>query len=88
MAIVKAGKIDLVITDILMPVMDGIEFIKALKRLSPRTPIIAISGGGGSTPAAHSLKRAEMLGAEKILFKPFAPPELIDCVRGFLADGK
>lgn len=39
--------VDLVITDMLMPHMDGLETIRCLKKLAPGLPMIAISGGGG-----------------------------------------
>ena len=40
--------VDLVITDMLMPHMDGLETIRCLKKLPPGLPMIAISGGAGS----------------------------------------
>jgi len=42
----EAASFDLVITDINMPGMDGLEFIRTLRKSSPDVPIIAISGGG------------------------------------------
>src|SRR5437868_3583695 len=39
---------DLVITDMIMPELDGIETIRVLRDLDPSVPIIAISGGSGS----------------------------------------
>jgi two-component system, OmpR family, response regulator CpxR len=40
----QQGSIDLVLTDLVMPEMDGAELIRVLKQLSPETPMILISG--------------------------------------------
>lgn len=66
---------DVVICDIFMPSMEGLETISALRRIDPRVKIIAISGGGriGSTDL---LKVAQRLGAFKTLLKPFESEEL------------
>ena len=37
---------DLIITDLVMPEMEGIEFIMALRKTHPKLPVIAMSGGG------------------------------------------
>lgn len=42
--IFQQGNIDLVLTDLVMPEMDGAEVIRVLKQLSPETPMILISG--------------------------------------------
>jgi CheY-like chemotaxis protein len=73
----------LVITDILMPDMEGIETILALRRGEPELPIIAISGG--IDPLI--LSAAGKLGATATLRKPFSPDELIGLVDGMLGDG-
>src|SRR3546814_9811259 len=46
LALIEAGGIDLEITDILMPEVDGIELLRSVKRRWPDLPVIAISGGG------------------------------------------
>lgn len=82
--IIKDSHVDLIITDIVMPVMNGIELVKAIRKISETIPILAVSGGGGSMPAAHSLKIAQMRGATDILYKPFSPPELLRAVAGLI----
>jgi CheY-like chemotaxis protein len=66
---------DLVITDINMPEMDGIELILALRERWPKVPIIAISGGG-LMPKELLLASAEVLGAVTTLPKPVGVAEL------------
>ena len=67
---------DVVITDILMPEMDGIELIRLLKKEFPAVGILAISGGGRIS-ADHYLKLAGNLGAVRELSKPFSRQALI-----------
>jgi len=66
---------DLVITDVLMPVMGGAGVIAALRRLRPGQKIIA-SYGGGQVSGADSVATAQSLGADQLLVKPFTLAEL------------
>jgi len=77
--LLKAAPADLVITDINMPDMDGIEVIMALRDQSPDVPIIAISGGG-LFPPDLLLANAELLGVVESLVKPFEASELLGAV--------
>jgi len=74
----------LVITDILMPEMEGIETIRHLRRFFPETKIIAMSGGGKVGPHLY-LKIAAELGAHKTLAKPFLPWTFVQSVQELLA---
>ena len=71
---------DLVITDILMPVKEGIQTIKALRQKWPRLPIIAISGGGKIRNADY-LDTARHVGANAVLAKPFTEEDILGVVR-------
>jgi len=68
---------DLVITDMIMPAVDGIETIQVLRALDPSVPIIAISGGSRSV-----LMIARSAGAAATLAKPFDAERLLDAVAG------
>ena len=67
---------DLIITDVLMPGMDGIELLLALRKINPRQNLIAISGGSTIEGSFDSLRAAELLGRCKGLRKPFRMSEL------------
>jgi PAS domain S-box-containing protein len=62
----RAGQVDLLITDLVMPEQEGIEVIQALRRDAPGVGIIAISGAFGG----QFLKVAQALGADAVLSKP------------------
>ena len=79
------GHFDIVVTDILMPESDGIELIRAIGSRA-NLGIVAISGGGSYMPAAASLAMAQAMGASATLFKPFRKQELLDAVRGLIAE--
>ena len=70
---------DLVITDINMPGMDGIEVITAFRKLRAGVPIIAISGGG-LMPKELLLSNAAALGAVEVVSKPFEIAQLVGAV--------
>jgi CheY-like chemotaxis protein len=70
---------DLVLVDIFMPEMDGLEVIRRLRADSPQTRIIAMSGGGKSGQM-DMLTAAAALGASRTLRKPFEPRELLAVV--------
>jgi CheY-like chemotaxis protein len=69
------SRFDLVITDLIMPEVEGIETIIELRKLNPKVKIIAMSGGGRVTSVDY-LQIARQIGAKKILVKPFQYEEL------------
>ena len=83
----RQAAVDLVITDLLMPEMEGIETIIELKRRAPRLPIIAMSGGGKG-PAEDYLKIAKKLGVTATLAKPFSATELTLAIESALQPGR
>jgi CheY-like chemotaxis protein len=70
LSLFDAAPADLVITDIFMPEMDGIEVLLKLRVRSPQTRLVAMSGGG-VIPARDMLRTAEALGAVSVIEKPF-----------------
>ncbi|MBF0251538.1 MAG: response regulator [Alphaproteobacteria bacterium] len=81
----SAAPYDLVITDIMMPVKEGIETIIALKDIDITLKIIAMSGGGNSGSLDY-LKMSPVFGADGTLPKPFSKDELITTVTALLHD--
>lgn len=75
---------DLVVTDMVMPEMDGVELILILRKTHPRLPVIAMSGGGRLGPDDY-LKIARAGGAARILAKPFEIDQLLWMVRELIS---
>lgn len=72
----ESGRFDLVITDVLMPEMDGLEVLRHIRSVRPRTPVIGMSG----TP--WLLADAEF---DRVLAKPFSLQKLVDCIKEMAA---
>jgi CheY-like chemotaxis protein len=75
---------DLVVTDIVMPDVDGIEVINHVRENHGAMPVIAISGGGRIAGADY-LELAGAVGATATLEKPFDEAELMEAVDKALA---
>lgn len=78
-------EIALVITDILMPVSDGIELLTEIHKLENRPKLIAISGGGNKVAADNALEVAKKY-ADVILKKPFQRDEILKEVDTLLSE--
>ncbi len=68
-----------VITDLIMPEMEGIETITRLRKSNPDVKVIAISGGGRNNPEDY-LRLAEKLGASRTFTKPVDRDALLKAV--------
>ncbi|MCC6415859.1 MAG: response regulator [Opitutaceae bacterium] len=76
---IEQGEFDLLITDMIMPDMDGVELINSVRRAKPGQRIMAVSGGGHA-PRESYLRIASMYGANRVLAKPFNRTELLKAV--------
>lgn len=81
--IYKENKIDLVITDLIMPEKEGLETIFELKQKDPDMKIIAMSGGGRNKPDTY-LDLAKRAGASLTLVKPIRKKDFIAAVNSLI----
>lgn len=75
--VLKSKKIDLIITDLMMPKMDGLNFIVKSREFNPSLPIAVISGYGDAKNATLALTR----GAFNFITKPFTIKEVENVIR-------
>jgi CheY-like chemotaxis protein len=73
---------DLVILDIFMPEMDGLEALAALRAHAPHLPIIVMSGGGAT--GMDLLLEAKLFGATWTIAKPFTVAQIMALVSSAL----
>ena len=80
---------DIVITDIIMPGLNGVDAIKAIVKEFPAMRIVAISGGGnfgnaeyqpGALKTEAYLAAAKLAGAHSVLTKPFRTPDVLQAI--------
>jgi DNA-binding response OmpR family regulator len=81
--LLKQQEVDLVLVDIFMSEMDGLELIPLLRQTRPASKIIAISGGSGEW---DYLDAAKTFGAHDTLKKPFGLQELLKAVSTHLSE--
>ena len=78
--LIKNKAYDIIITDLKMPKMDGLEVLSWIKKNSPSSRVIVITGF--STP--EIAEKSISAGADKYLEKPFTPETLISVVKDLL----
>jgi sigma-B regulation protein RsbU (phosphoserine phosphatase) len=69
----RAARPDVVLSDLRMPGLDGLEVLSTLVAEAPETPVIVVSGEGGLQDAVQALRR----GAWDFVTKPIVDPELL-----------
>ena len=84
---------DIVVTDVIMPKVHGLELIRIVRGQYPRVRVVAISGGGSFGPLAYKpdaisthayLAGAREAGADEVLTKPFDMGDLLATIRRLL----
>jgi len=81
---VRGGRFDAVVSDINMPRLSGIDFLRALRELSLDVPVVLVTGG----PALETAVRAVEYGAYRYLTKPVDIEALATTVRGAAEAGQ
>lgn len=76
----KRTKFDIIITDIMMPNMDGYDFINEVQYINPEQSFLFITAKNGEQDKIYSLS----IGADDYIIKPFSPRELVLRVRNIL----
>jgi CheY-like chemotaxis protein len=77
---VAAWRFDVIITDMVMPNLDGIELIAQLKTCAPDTPVLAISAGMSGTSPELILRAARAVGAAEVMAKPLSRAKFLATV--------
>lgn len=80
-SILKNTPCDIVVTDIVMPEMDGIEVISEMVTWPHRPAIIAMSGGSQRLDVQGLLRIAKLMKVDVVIPKPITPLELIEAVK-------
>ena len=86
MRLLADNRYDIVITDILMPDIDGLEVIAHVHRTAPETKVLAISGGSLRLSSEYTLRASRVIGADGTLEKPFELASLSKAVEELLAE--
>jgi DNA-binding response OmpR family regulator len=73
-------KPNLIILDLMMPVMDGFQFLEEKNKLGDKTPVVVLSARSD----LESINRALKLGAKEFITKPFSTSDLEDKISAFL----
>jgi DNA-binding NtrC family response regulator len=77
--VLASREVEVVITDLLMPERDGLEFITEIRAKYPKVKIIAMSGGGHIARDSY-LRIARNFGAHYILEKPFSQAGVLGAI--------
>jgi CheY-like chemotaxis protein len=79
--LLQTERVDLILTDILMPEADGIEVVRAVVKDHPTIALVAMSGGSSRLPGTDAVQLTRLLGAHAVLVKPFGEAELVEAIR-------
>ncbi len=74
-------QVDVILVDIVMPEMDGLEGIQALREMDPDARIIGMSSGDSSRSSYDLLRCARRAGADAVIRKPFKKDQLFEVIK-------
>jgi len=70
-------RIDLVVSDVVMPALSGVDLLTELRATRPELPVVLMTGG---SPEPERTSKALELGATAIVYKPYTHAQLCDAV--------
>lgn len=73
----QSDAFDLVIADVWMPRLNGIDLLQKMRTISPNTPVFVITGGAARIPIESTAAMARTWGADDVFYKPFDNGDLI-----------
>jgi DNA-binding response OmpR family regulator len=73
MTLLRAEKPDIVVTNILLPLINGFEFLSQIRKMRSKTAVIVYS----SIKSEHIIEQIFLLGARDFITKPFDPEKLV-----------
>jgi CheY-like chemotaxis protein len=85
LARLASASFDVVVADLAMPGMSGIDLLKALRSASPPIKMVVYTGSGGDVSANTMLLAARAVGADCILYLPFSRDEIVGAVADLTA---
>ncbi len=83
----KAEHVDLVLTDICMPGLDGLDLVKEVRRMDPTTAVVVMTGVGtfANRPSELGSPDAPEIWVDAVCLKPFRTADVLQTVQGLLA---
>lgn len=83
---INFAPVSLIITDLVMPNMNGAEFIEKVREKQPNLPIILASGSTNTVRTRLGIESIDVLGATASVTKPFKSKDLVLMVEKLLAE--
>ncbi|MGH2444453.1 MAG: response regulator transcription factor [Candidatus Limnocylindria bacterium] len=80
----RSARLDLIVLDVMLPGMSGVEVLRVLRREGVTTPVIILSAKGDEIDRVVGLK----VGADDYVAKPFSRPELLARIEAVLRRGR
>jgi CheY-like chemotaxis protein len=82
--ILSSQTVDLVLSDIQMPIVDGLELLATIRKINPNIPVVLFITGQAQVNEEQSI----LLGAAGLLAKPVRLKELVERIESLLSTGK
>jgi CheY-like chemotaxis protein len=77
-------RIDALLVDLAMPIMDGLALVSAVRRINDKIPVLVATGDPSSPVQEQKLVQLQRLGVHRFLNKPYSSVQLLEAVHGML----